>query len=392
MPVCRYFSGPGGCKRGESCHFQHDSQSVTTPSPVENLTYATRRLDLDWRTGPNTPQTPVESSSLVVCRFYVSGSCKNGNDCRFFHPPDRTNDGHSVSEKVVSTSDAEPTQPQPEQSQRTVDAKTRELGGALVTFGHGAIVCNIETAVTERARLQIFNVTCSWYQPSKTATLVFNSSEVMNEVSKQLEHARLDGRKLQCRTTVNKKTRPWDCMIKIGNLATSTSEKALRSACGVKRPHTINWGTANYSASQSDIGRIVHKLLTSKVTVKTWTLPESQSGQTCKANATLETMADVTKAIAEFDGYKLPQLAGSSINLSYVAKAKFVTLTAIYKAVSSEIEAEVSSPGGSLNVKAYPPSGLFTTLHVISETLKGLARGKGAINKILQGHTARSGE
>ncbi|GAA6005511.1 hypothetical protein JCM11491_003667 [Sporobolomyces phaffii] len=75
MVTCRYFNSPGGCNRGASCHFQHDSSARRPP-----------------QRGGHASQPPSSRSQYVpkgICReFYLTGSCHNfatAGGCRYRH-------------------------------------------------------------------------------------------------------------------------------------------------------------------------------------------------------------------------------------------------------------------------------------------------------------------
>ncbi|KAL4078405.1 hypothetical protein V8B97DRAFT_1937181 [Scleroderma yunnanense] len=66
-PPCRFFSLPGGCRRGNQCHFAHD----VSPAPS----------DAGTTTASNRPLPPKG-----VCRFYwEQGRCAREFDCRYRH-------------------------------------------------------------------------------------------------------------------------------------------------------------------------------------------------------------------------------------------------------------------------------------------------------------------
>ena len=107
-------------------------------------------------------------------------------------------------------------------------------------------------------------------------------------------------------------------------------------------------------------------------------------------------MEQAAKAVTELNGYKLPQLGGSKILLSHMVKAKFSILSSIYTAISSELASVQQSlhSKSCLEIKSYIPTNLaqrFTTLHIISNTAQEVGKAKAAVEKILNGHTARGG-
>ena len=122
------------------------------------------------------------------------------------------------------------------------------------------------------------NVSCTWYQPSKIATLEFTSSQSMEEAAQKLGKIKILNRTLECRTAVNKKAKPWQCYVKIGNLDISTTSKMLKGACGQRQPRTVTFGESSYSSSAEAIGEAIQRLLSSTGTVEAWTSPTRTTG------------------------------------------------------------------------------------------------------------------
>ena len=351
--------------------------------------------------------TPSSGSTrplgLESCRFFKVGACRNGDSCRFRH--DATADEapdeaiqqrarHKISEPGSGLHEKQ--EIPKAQPAKSTESNARDLGGALVKFGPGAHVLRIEPAATSTARLQMCNVNCTWYQPSKTATLEFTSSQSMEEVSQNLGKTKILNRKLECRTAIDKNIKPWRCLIKIGNLDVSTTSEMLKEACGKRRPRAVAFGDSSYSSSTEAIGHAIESLFSSRWTVVAWNISSIANGPQIKATATFSTTEQATRAIAEFNGYRLPQLGGSKIRLSRVFKAKFSILSSMYSAISSEIsnvQQDLRS-NNYLEIKCYPSADeaqRFTTLHIISSTAQEVGKAKAAVEKILTGHIARGG-
>ena len=123
-------------------------------------------------------------------------------------------------------------------------------------------------------------------------------------------------------------------------------------------------------------------------------MPEGQRGSSCRATATFRTLDEVTKVIKEFNGCRLPQLAGSQVSLSHIMKAKFSTLTQIYEVIKPQIE-ELQSRTQSISsvqIKIYPAKGRFTTIHAVSSNIEDLGKVKLTLSCLLNGHQARSAQ
>ena len=407
MPVCKFFTTKDGCGRGDQCRFQHvqlvgQGQAETTAA-VGNREPLSEHLTKDWRrasTDSELPETDLRAE--ISCRYYGRGHCKNGDACRFRHdtpseelrsrdPVQEARDGLSRLDLDQHSQDAAKLQ-----RPKATESNARDLGGALVKFGPGAEVLSIEPTAASTARLQMCNVTCSWYQPSKIATLEFISTQAMEDAVKKLNRTKILNRKLECRTAVNKGTKPWQCFVKIGNLDVSTTPQMLKEACGQRRPSRVTFGESSYSSSAEEIGQAIERLLSSRGAVESWTMSGSK-GTTNKATATFSTMEQATKAITDFNGYKLPQLGGSNITLSHMFKAKFSILSSLHSAIAPELtEVQRTLRSNSyLDIKAYPSADKaqrFTTLHIVSNMAQDVGKAKAAVEKILKGHIARGGK
>lgn len=407
MPVCKFFPTKDGCGRGDQCRFQHvqlfEQDQVETAALVRNRKPLSKNIMKDWRGGSTKTELPgTDLTAEISCRYYGRGNCKNGDECRFRHDipreelrsPDSVEEvGNDLSKLDLNQQSRDVAKLQPP---KATESNARDLGGALVKFGPGAEVLSIEPTAASTARLQMCNVTCSWYQPSKIATLEFISTQAMEDATKKLNRTKILNRKLECRTAVNKSAKPWQCFVKVGNLDVSTTPRMLKEACGRRPPRSVTFGESSYSSSAEEIAQAVERLLSSRGAVESWTMSGSK-GTTNKATATFSTMELATKAITDFNGYKLPQLGGSNISLSHMFKAKFSILSAIHCAIAPEL-ADVQQSFHSnnhLDIKAYPSTDKaqrFTTLHIISNVAQDVGKAKAAVEKILNGHIARGGK
>ena len=265
-----------------------------------------------------------------------------------------------------------------------------------MTFGPGGEVAKVDPAATSSGRVQMCNVSCVWYLPSKTASIEFRSIEHMEEASKKLLDCTILGRKLECRTVVNKKSRPWVILIKVGNLATSTTEKMIRGVCKGHQPKQVLFGDVSYSASTEEISETLRRLLTAVGTIEAWATSPSTKSTQYKATATFSTADEATKVIRTFNGHSMPQLGGSRIFLSYMVKAKFSILTPMFDVVKTELQqvTERLQSRKYLEIKFYkgsPKEQRFTTVHVLGDTADDVGKAKTAVESILKGHTARGG-
>ena len=407
MPVCKFFLTKDGCGRGDQCRFQHvqllGQGQVETTAAVRNRKPLSEHLAKGWRRGSTESELPgTDLTAEISCRYYKRGHCKNGDECRFRHdtPGEELRSHDPVQEVGNDFSRLDLNQHSQDaaklQAPKATESNARNLSGTLVKFGSGGEVLSIEPTAASTARLQMCNVTCSWYQPSKIATLEFISTQAMEDAAKKLNRTKILNRKLECRTTVNRSTQPWQCFVKVGNLDISTTSQMLMEVCGQRRIPIVTFGENSYSSTAEVIGQAIERLLSSRGVVESWTMTGSK-GTTNKATATFSTMEQATKAITDFNGYKLPQLGGSNISLSHMFKAKLSILSSMHSAIAPEL-ADVQQTFRSnnhLDIKAYPSTDKaqrFTTLHIISNMAQDVGKAKAAVEKIVNGHIARGGK
>ena len=289
MPVCKFFLSETGCFRGDKCFYQHIRPSgeerfalhddVDFSTDVNDLLPKLSITDND-PTRPSPFQDVYTPVTKVRCRYFDNGSCKNGDACRFLHDtteaagnsgastcsrtePDQIDHNATFGQEVEKTV-AEPRKP--------IDSNTRELSGALVRFGSGGQVLSIKPAAASHVRVQMCNVSCTWYQPSKTAVLQFKSTQSMNEAMERLKKATVLHRALQCTTSIDKSIRPWLLIIRIGNLHVSTEERMLRGICKEFKPMKVIFGACSYSSSDEEIGQAIQRLFASKGSLESWTI------------------------------------------------------------------------------------------------------------------------
>ena len=151
----------------------------------------------------------------------------------------------------------------------------------------------------------------------------------------------------------------------------------MRAICGPGRPqwpHDIKFSAPSYTSSAVGIGNVVQNLISIKANIANWSQVDNQLGLQCKGVATLHSEDDVNSVIKAFDGYQLPQLAGSAISLSHLVKVKLNTLNAVYGTVAMEIEqTQISLRSETLlEFKVYKGNGPFTTITIVSNSPRSL--------------------
>ncbi|KAG8533543.1 uncharacterized protein KY384_001283 [Bacidia gigantensis] len=339
------------------------------------------------------------SLASVNCRFFALGRCQKGSQCRFHHADANES---KPSEALIQWRTAQDQQQEPNSGilpvlelNEKVKSIIKELGGAAVEFGDGAAVVNIKIAAATQARLQMSNVNCTWFRPSKSAMLEFTSVTAMNGAKEALTSPNILNRRLDCRTEIDRTERTWKCLIRVRSVDTSTTYGDVKNACGEHWPKNVTFGPPSYSSTPEEIGEAIRKLLASCYPVEAWTLTPRMDSVYATGTAIFAKPEHASKAVKDFDGYMLPHLGGSTVQMSYRVKAKLSILTPMFFAVSKELPNITLGfqPESPLRIKVYYSPNQrdrFTTLHIQSNSTQDISKAKARVEMILRGHTARS--
>lgn len=119
---CRFFAR-GQCRSGANCQYSHatntrsETPAARTPRPVE------------------PSGSPLQDSrAQVSCRFFLQGRCLKGTACPFSHAE---NIEAPATKPHVETKNEKP---EPASENNNNNNSQREMGGAFVQFGDGAVV------------------------------------------------------------------------------------------------------------------------------------------------------------------------------------------------------------------------------------------------------------
>nr|CDP22409.1 Putative protein of unknown function [Podospora anserina S mat+] len=118
---CVFFT-QGRCRNGSTCSFFHD--------PV--------LAKLAWAGSTSTADRDDKApTSKITCHFYLKGACLKGDTCSFAHPeshrpPPVVDTKESLTDDTVG--------PEKDEPEDRPDDWMRQLGGAVIQFGHGAAV------------------------------------------------------------------------------------------------------------------------------------------------------------------------------------------------------------------------------------------------------------
>ena len=412
-PICRFFA-TGECRNGNSCRFRHESAPNQGGNPdnarnlLNELPYS-GTLDVGGLLSPS-PRIPTFQGSPAVkppasakhnpmaeipCKFYAEKACKSGKDCRFRHelPGKQPVEQHATDHSLVprlETSLQGLTLSKPSPSQSTI---SRDIGGARVEFGDGAAVLNVKPAAASDAQIELCDVTCSWDRPTRVVTLEYDTKAVMTDAVDHLKDARFFGN--QPRLEHYDHMPYW---IQLFDLPSIVSHPMIKGACGRFQPRKIRFDPPTYTSSDKEIGEAVQRLLSSRAPIEAWRLI-SDKNKRCKADATFKTRKQALDAVAEFNNYSMPQLGGSQVALSCHVEVKFVIPVVAYKRVLGDLRNLQQRLKAEKNIDLKIRSDVdgdrcrrLTVFEMPFTSQKRIVEIKSSIEKILDGHTAKSGK
>ncbi|KAF7894659.1 uncharacterized protein EAF01_010109 [Botrytis porri] len=119
LAPCKFFAS-GYCMRGENCRYSHEKTTVTPQVSVS----AKKPSEAATSTSTQDPR------SQVPCYHYSRGNCRNGSTCPFSHTAEKQ-------KEKAAKPDLDP------EENQNYDNFTREFGGASAKFDVGAQVSKI---------------------------------------------------------------------------------------------------------------------------------------------------------------------------------------------------------------------------------------------------------
>ena len=91
---CRTWVKTGSCPRGEDCPWDHPKDIPRGKSPKPGVTPRREQSQKKGGKGgrersgsPDSHQSNKSDADQPVCRFFLKGTCKNGDNCKYRHPP-----------------------------------------------------------------------------------------------------------------------------------------------------------------------------------------------------------------------------------------------------------------------------------------------------------------
>ena len=385
MTVCAYFNRPEGCRDGNQCRYEHLAPSKpTTALPNLRPRYIPTRPQDSASASDlqrDTSRTSKQPKKPKPCPFFALGKCENGFTCRFQHPQPDQVEGKSDKRRLANTD-------------------YRNLGGAVVKFGPGAKVLNVKLSANPNERLQLYTVSCSWYPPSKTATLHFQTTQKMSEAAKSLSESQILNRKTTCRVSVDKSTKPFRCLVHVERLDVRTTIKMLKIVCGVKGNYSVTFSPPTYEANAPTVrDRIcdrIKTLLPLNGSFQCSSVNEVSNSQ-CTISVKLGSIENVKAIVNDLNAYLLPELKGSRITACHMMKVTFTILTPIYNAMQESID-EVRSitkgkgsiPPNIVEINLLHRPDKFTSLRVACTCLQDLIAIKQCVHGLLKGQVVTS--
>ena len=250
-------------------------------------------------------------------------------------------------------------------------------------------------------RLQMGWVSCSWYKPSRHASLFYEdkgkAKGVVNLVRGRdfMIRGRLVSAALEVPYTNYGAGTSRIVFVKITNLDVESPDATLEQyLLGLFKPDIIVLGQASDSADK------VKVILKTIGPLESWQYDTRSSATQIKATAQFRSAEDARRAISKFNEAKLLILGNSKIFLSPLASVVFHVPFVIYDAIQEDLDIlqHLQRKTRNVHMEVFPP-GTSTqiaqnlmSLRIRGENTTAVAEAKGTLEKILAGDAAMDGD
>ncbi|KAI9738723.1 MAG: hypothetical protein M1834_008228 [Cirrosporium novae-zelandiae] len=416
---CRFFAR-GSCRNGNACPFAHGPPMATEPAPVRNdsngtvkpkLTSDLVRCTLETSclrkfSGANVEFGPgAEVCSFTLLSDYSEiqildlpvGSTQE-QIRQFLSPLGYIIPLSGIQMKIVGSS------------------KTADIRVSDPFFGENAVrelhnvpflgkpikVHSIQTSISGEGsinRLQASTIRCSWFKASRIAWAHYDSEYAATRVAKRLNGRIFHDRKIQCKfqpgsDTVFTPRRPNKIYsVTVRGLPVTVTGSELKRSLFTSASKVI-LGDVSWNLSETKAAEHVKSLLSKAGLIQSFEDNTSIPGARVKAFASFGSSNEARKVLRDLKNHKLAPMANSPLYLGLVVSAKFNVFMDIYSAVEKELE-DIKPrifQEGRVNLIIYhqptTPDQRYTTIRLVGEETKAVARAKSLVENIVNGSLA----
>ncbi|KAI5809430.1 hypothetical protein BZA77DRAFT_298002 [Pyronema omphalodes] len=233
-------------------------------------------------------------------------------------------------------------------------------------------------------------VICSWFPPSKIATVRFNTSAAAQNTVRTAQGKLVRGRAIDVQLhNVDRNDE-----VTVGNLSIKTTDKDLRFVMG-KDFKKANFHPPNYDESEEEIMVYIVSLLGQKVDeiVSYDLMPTTKNDRKIKAIVKFKSAANALKAVQEHNGKKMGFLGNGPLYLNLKYTASFKISPAIYKAVAKELTKLTTEYEKAVRIKIFGAGThnlrALTTVRITGQSKSDISAVKLLVSKIVRGEPCR---
>jgi hypothetical protein len=239
-------------------------------------------------------------------------------------------------------------------------------------------------------RLQFSGVNCTWYNPSKTATLRFGPRY---DIAKAVSAFRSQSRDLRGRRPI------FDPIsgafaIRVGNLDCRTSVNDLRVFCNHYPPIGIEIGPKSHGMSPKDIQQQIRTLLESCGHIIEWIVSPQPGVAKVKAYVKFSTPTEAAQAAKVLDGSQIDSQYNDKLHVQQVVSVKLPVSQRVLEAIRPQLRvlSEASQSSDHVSIKAYDNAlKAYTQIRVSGQDKTSVARAKMQVESLLVGNVAQDG-
>ena len=256
-------------------------------------------------------------------------------------------------------------------------------------------------------RLQLANVTCVWYSPSRTATLKYGNANRANRAVSTLreQNRELHGRRLtfeharhSSATTYNRfssaHTRETTHMVHVGNLDRDTSVNDLREYLQHHAPANIELGSSSHGMSKHVIQQRVEASLGRHGKLMDWVVAPQPGVAKVKAYAKFADYHEAAQATKELNGSRIDSRSTDVLRVQHVVSVKLPVSQRVLVAIRAQLDelARTSQSTSHVTIKVYDnPWKSHTQIRVSGSEKMSVARVKMQVEALLAGHVVQDG-
>jgi hypothetical protein len=290
------------------------------------------------------------------CQFLQQGACRFGDSCEYLHivpaRPGHIDQEITVSEEEVSAWQAvydhniadiaqelareieKLALTKNERTKGSQDGTTcvRKICGAVITFGIGAEVTNIEIPSKHKYGKWVQNdsVICSWYRPAGMALLTYNDLDLLHEAGELLlKTTTPSGRNLDCVVRrLGRNNRNNQSTLEVRNLEAECGEEWFKNILGTIYPLKIKIREPLLSAPPDESREVVQGLLQSFGELKSCSFNNDPARSTFCLSASFSDPKNAITAVQELNGSHHEDIGRlsvrSSINIKFNVPSRMV--------------------------------------------------------------------